>query len=59
MLALVQAPRLVDPNLRSQPCGLRKLLQLRMQIALSICGARWPWRIGWSGVVADKDVAFK
>jgi len=59
MLALVQATGLVDADLARQAGSLGKLLQLRVQIALSILGAGGPRRIGGTGVTADKNVVFK
>lgn len=59
MLTLVQAPCLVDSHPRSQPGSLCKLLQLRVQLALSVRGAGWPRRIGRTSVVANKNMALK
>jgi len=39
VLALIQAPCLVDPHLRPQPSGLGQLIQLRVQFAFSIATA--------------------
>jgi len=59
MFALVQAAGLVDPHRRAQPRRLGELIQLGVQFAFAIAGARWPWCIGGPGIVADKDVTFK
>jgi hypothetical protein len=59
VLALIEAAGLVDANGTSQARGLGQLLQLRVQFALSIRGARRPWRAFRADVVADKNVAFK
>jgi hypothetical protein len=59
MFALVKAAGLVDSHRRSQSCRLGELIQLGVQIAFAIAGARWAWSIGGAGIVADKDVAFK
>jgi hypothetical protein len=59
VFALVEASGFVDPHPGSEPSRLGQLLQTGVQIALSIHGAGGPRRISGTGVVADKDVAFK
>jgi hypothetical protein len=59
VLALVQASRLVDAHRRAQPSRFRQLLQLRMQLALTIRGARRPRRIRRAGIMANKDMALE
>jgi hypothetical protein len=59
VFALVQAERFVDAHRCAETGGFRELLQLRVQLALSIRGAGWPRRIGGTDIVADKYVAFK
>jgi hypothetical protein len=59
MLALVQAPRLIDPHPARKPSFFGQLLQSSVQFALPIGGARRPRRIGRPCIVADKNVAFK
>jgi hypothetical protein len=59
MLALIEAARLVDPNLRAQSRRLGELLKLREELALAIGGARWARCIRGTSVLTDKDVAFK
>jgi hypothetical protein len=59
MLALVQAQGLVDPHFARQAGIFAQLAQPRVQLALSIRGARGSRRIGRSYVVADKDVVLK
>ena len=59
VLALVQAAGLIDAHLARKAGGLGKLLQLRVQIALSILGAGGPRRTGGTGVAADKNVVFE
>jgi len=59
MLALIQAPGLVDPHRRPQPGGPCQLLQLRVQLALSIRGARPPRSVRRPCVVTNKNMALK
>lgn len=56
MLALVEAAGFVDPDSISQARSLGELLQLRMQFALSIRGARRPRSAFGTGIMADKNV---
>ena len=56
MLALVEAAGFVDPDGVSQARSLGELLQLRMQFALSIRGARRPRSAFRTGIMADKNV---
>jgi len=56
VLALVKAAGLVDADRISQTSGLRKLLQLRVQFALAVRGARWPRSTFRADVMADEDV---
>jgi hypothetical protein len=59
MLALVETAGFIDAHRRAQPCGLGQLLQLRVQFAFSIGGARGARRIGRTGVQTHKNMAFK
>jgi len=59
VLALVKAAGFVDAHLAAQPSGLGQFLQLRVQLAGPICGARGPRRTLGPDVVADKDVVFE
>jgi hypothetical protein len=59
VFALIQASRLVDSDRAPQACSLRQLLQLRVQFALSIRGARRPGSAFRADIVADKDVALE
>jgi hypothetical protein len=59
VFALIKTARLVNANRTSQACGLRKLLQLRVQFALAIARARWPRGAFRARVVADKYVVFE
>jgi hypothetical protein len=59
MLALVQAAGFVDAHLGAKSSGLGELLQLRVQLALSVGIARRPGCIRRAGIRADKDVVFE
>jgi hypothetical protein len=59
VLALVKAAGFVDAHLAAQPSGLGQFLQLRVQLAASVCGAGGPRRTLGPHIVADKDVMFK
>jgi hypothetical protein len=59
VLALVQAPCLVDPHLRPQPRGLGQLIQLRVQFAFSVSTARRPRRTFRPHIMTNKHVALK
>jgi hypothetical protein len=59
MFALVQAAGFVDPNSSDKASFADELLKPRVQFARSILRAGRPGRVGGTGVVADKDVAFK
>ena len=59
VLALVQTAGFIDAHAARQSCGFRQLLQLRMQVALSVAGTRRARRTFGAHVVANKDVAFK
>jgi hypothetical protein len=59
VFALVKAPGLVDPNLAGKAGFLGQLLQLRVQLALSIGRAGGTRRIRGARIVADKNVVFK
>jgi hypothetical protein len=56
VLALIQAQGFVDAHRASQSGSLGKLLQLRMQFALSIARARGPGRAFWTDIMANKYV---
>ena len=59
MLALVEAAGFVDPDGISQARSLGELLQLRMQLALSIRSARRPRSAFRTGIMADKNVTLE
>jgi hypothetical protein len=59
VLALVKAHRFIDAHRRAQSGGFRQLLQLSVKFAFSIGGAGRTGSIGGTGVVANKDMAFK
>ena len=59
MFALIQAERFVDANGSAESGSLGQLLQLGVEIAFAIGGAGWARRIGGTGIMADKDVAFE
>lgn len=59
MFALIEAAGLVDANRVPQARGLRKLLKLGVQLALSIRSARGPRRTLRADVVANKNVVFE
>jgi hypothetical protein len=59
VLALVKAAGLVDAHLARKAGRLGELLQLGVQIALSIGSARRPRSIGGTGIMADENVVFK
>jgi hypothetical protein len=59
MFALVQAQRLIDAHFPRQAGIFAQLAEPRVQLALSIRGARRSRCIGGADVVADKNVAFK
>jgi hypothetical protein len=59
MLALVQAPSLVDAHRSTQSGGLYKLLQLRQKLTLAILRARGPWSTLGANILTDKHMAFK
>ncbi len=56
VLALIEAARLVDAHSCGESRGLRELLQLRVQFAFSVAGARWTRRVFWTHVMANKDM---
>jgi hypothetical protein len=59
VLALVQAPGLVDADPAAEAGGFGKLLQLRNQVALAIRCAGWAGSAFRTDVLADKYMAFK
>jgi hypothetical protein len=59
MLALVEAAGLVDANRATEAGGLGKLLQLGVQFALSVGGARGARGAFRTGVVAYEDVVLE
>ena len=59
VLALVQAEGLVDAHAGAQASGLRQLLQLCVQFALSIGGARGPRSAFRTDIMADKNVVLE
>jgi hypothetical protein len=59
VLALIQASRFVDADCAAKPSRFGQLLQLRMQFALSIGGARGPGSTFRACVVTDKNMTFK
>ena len=59
VLALIQTKGLVDTNAIGQPSSLGELLQLGMQFAFPIGGARGPGRAGGPNVVADENMMLK
>jgi hypothetical protein len=59
MFALVEAAGLVDANRAGEARCLGKLLQLGMQFALSVGGARGAWGAFRTGVVAYEDVVLE
>ncbi len=59
VLALIEAAGFVDAHGTSQARRLGQLLQLRMQFALSIRGARRPRRTLRTDIMADKNVALE
>lgn len=59
MLALVETARLVNANRVSQARSLRKLLELRVQLALPIRSARGPRRTFRPNIMANKNVVFE
>jgi hypothetical protein len=59
VFALVQTERFVDADAVGKAGGLGQLLQLGVQLAFAVCGARRAGRAGGTDVVANKDMAFK
>jgi hypothetical protein len=59
VLALIQTAGLVDANRVSESGCLGKLLQLRMQFALAVCGARGAGRAFRTNVMTDENVMFE
>jgi hypothetical protein len=59
VLALVEATGLVDAHPAGEACFFAKLLQARVQIALSVACAGWPGGLSRADIVADEDVTFK
>jgi len=59
VLALIQASRFVDADCAAKPSRFGQLLQLRMQFALSIGGARGPRSAFGACVVTHKNMTFK
>jgi hypothetical protein len=59
MFALVETAGFIDANRISQACGLGKLLQLRMQFALAVRGARGARGAFRTNVMADENVMFE
>jgi hypothetical protein len=59
VFALIETAGLVDSHRIPKARGLRNLLQLRVQFALSIARARWSRSTFRTGVMADKDVMFE
>ena len=59
VFALIETAGLVDANRVSEASGLGKLLQLRMQLALAVQGARGTGRAFRTNVMTDKYVMFE
>ncbi len=59
VFALVKTAGFVDAHLGAQSCGFGQLLDLRMEFALSIAGARRARGIGGTDICADKNMAFE
>ena len=59
VFALIQTSGFVDADFGAKSGGFGELLQLGEELALSVGGAGWAGSIGGSGVVTDKNVAFK
>lgn len=59
VLALVEAPGLVDAHTAGEPRLFGQLLQAGMQLAFSIPGAGGARRLRRANIVADKDVALE
>jgi hypothetical protein len=59
VLALIQAPGLVDANPVSQASGLGELLQLGEQFALAIAGTRWAGSAFRTDIMANKNMVLK
>jgi len=59
VFALIQAAGFINADLAAKSGSLRKLLQLRKQLAFPIGSAGRAWCIGGAGVVANKNMAIK